>query len=162
MKPFVAIPYHLIQVAGLQEFNESHWREAILSFINGIWSEDSQIMARPRIDFDGVVLEFNLNTRTYLVYGQSKQHTEELAASGRIPLEGPILEVPLRNRFEVESGLMHFIKNDRIVVLGFHVDTADKNSASPRLYLIKTAVRGQYIVRYEDLPQSWMKAVLAC
>jgi len=47
-----------IQVAGAECFPENRWREALLSYLFGVWS-DGRVMGRPKISFGPVTLRLD-------------------------------------------------------------------------------------------------------
>ena len=101
-----------IQVAGGQVFKGSHWREAILFFLNGIWSDDAEVTHRPKISFNNTVLR--RDGERYIGYYSLDPD------SGERPhvADKDILVIPESTQAEIENGLIRFVKNNQIRQLG--------------------------------------------
>ena len=147
MKSFVAtptsqtkLPTQEIQVSGDRCFEERNWREAILYYLNGVWSDNQNVMYRPKINFSGYTLRLDEATMTYYAYGRlddylADTHVDRLSRA----LEGETLDVSC-NQNDVEVGLMRFVRKDILSELIIHFPK------SAKLALSKTIRRGEYIV----------------
>jgi hypothetical protein len=146
-----------IQVSGLDCFPESRWREAVLHYLFGVWSNNQQVMYRPKISFDGIVLRLDPTTQTYYAYGQAQHSASRRAWHALLDrwdrkCSGEILEVSC-NKNEVEVALIRFVKDNQISNLTIHF-----RRVSASFSLCKTTRRGEYIVSGNELPT--MKDIL--
>lgn len=137
-----------IQVSGIpsQEFPESRWREAILFYLFGIWSNRQSVIYRPKIGFGDIILRLAPGDGEYYAYGTSN---EELPTEHPVGERDDHLVVRSWKQADVEVALARFVKNDRIkwLTLSFRY--------SGRLVLWKKSRRGQYGITATDIPRSW-------
>lgn len=122
-----------IQVSGLEIFEEWRWREAILHYLFGVWSDYSRVMYRPKICLGGVSLSLDTENEEYYAQGESPDREHPFFSSR----EERVLSVRC-SQLEVEQGLIRFVKNNRIILL--NITFRD----SSRLCLWKKARRGEY------------------
>ncbi len=131
---------HEIQVSGLTLFPMNRWREAILHYLFGVWSNKNNVMCRPKINFGGVSLRLDLGTRRYYAYGTAPD-AEPPTFTGREI-------ITIDDQSEVEVALIRFVKNDEIkrmtIVFRNHM----------WLYIWKTERRGEYRCAATDIPTS--------
>lgn len=99
-----------LQVSGLQIFTEDRWRDCILHFLFGVWSDDRNVTHRPKIQLGEITLRLIQATGEYVAYGDSLEpehpsftEDETLVVSG--------------SQLGVEMGLVRFVKNDRLKLL---------------------------------------------
>ncbi len=97
------------QVSGNRNFNGSEWRGAILYYLFGLASNDRKVTYRPKIDFAGVTLALDMETKRYYAYGQS---TIEEPAFSSNPDETYTLATA--SDAYVEQALLRFVKNDTV------------------------------------------------
>ncbi|MEK7664219.1 MAG: hypothetical protein AAB340_02150 [Patescibacteria group bacterium] len=102
-----------IQVAGFIYYPENRWREAILAFLFELWSEKLPAF-RPKIILGQLTLRLNSIENRYFVYGKGADRT--------IPEVVKALDEDARlltsdSRSAVETGLIRFVKNNRIKAL---------------------------------------------
>ncbi|QQG46101.1 MAG: hypothetical protein HYY55_04025 [Candidatus Niyogibacteria bacterium] len=139
-----------IQVSGLssQEFPESRWREAILFFLFGIWSDRQSVVHRPKINFGDFTLRLDYYNGEYYAYGYAEVPQEP-------PALGPddLVETSGRQA-DVEVALIRFVKNDRIRQLRLCV-VCDQKVRHAQLVLWKKARRGEYGCAGIGLPYTW-------
>lgn len=133
-----------IQVSGLvsQEFPGSRWREAILFYLFGIWSDRQSVTYRPKISFGNVVLRLDPNGE-YCAYGVAGDDIRDVPSV----LEDAHQSVGCAQA-EVEIALVRFVKNDRIKVLTITFGLGF-------LSLWKAQRRGEYGVATWGIPNSW-------
>lgn len=100
-----------LQISGWTNFSENRWREAILFYLFGIWSEKEDVVYRPKIHFGTMCLCFDEDAGRYFAYGASPDW--------EVPqdLGGGLLITEGCGRDEVEMSLVRFVKNDRIRIL---------------------------------------------
>ncbi len=146
-----------IQISGDRCFEPFRWREAILYYLNGVWSGRTQVMYRPKISlsnapdegsFASVVLRLDDHAKDYYAHGTSSG----TAILGILPEE--MLEVG-DGQAEVEGALIRFVKNDQIklLLINFH-----HRQGVGRVFLWKTDRRGDLGVRMENMPRSMDRA----
>ncbi len=135
-----------IQVAGHRCFEGKRWREAILYYLNGIWSDDLFIAGRPKLAIDGITL--SLVSGKYSIYDNGCtpiMSLEEIDFGGCIPLPEP-------DQDAVEIALVRFVKDNhaRNLAIIFREGV---------LFLSKGRNRGNLIVAASKLPtmDEWRK-----
>jgi len=137
-----------IQVSGLasQEFPELRWREAILFYLFGVWSNKQSVMYRPKISFGDITLRLDQGDGEYYAYGEAH---EELPTVHPVGERDDHIVVRSWKQNDVEVALARFVKNDRIkwLTLSFRY--------SGRIVLWKKERRGQYGITATDIPRSW-------
>lgn len=117
-----------IQVFGLNVFPENRWRNAILHFLFGMWSETEAAMTRPKISFKGFTLRFDSELNRFVAY-KNAGHVEDttletfLGETGNAELMETehVLELQAPSWQEAEIALMRFVKCSRIRVLAIGV-----------------------------------------
>lgn len=99
-----------LQVSGLQTFSEDRWRDCVLYFLNGMWSDKSEVIYRPKLNLGEITLRFDDEKDEYFAYGRPIE-TEHPAFS--------IVETLTVSyaRMAVEQGLARFVRNDRLKLL---------------------------------------------
>lgn len=139
-----------IQVSGLpsQEYPESRWREAILFFLFGIWSNRESVAYRPKISFGDITLRLDSSSGSYYAYGHAEWPQEPPA------LRPDDLVVTSGRQADVEVALIRFVKNDRIGQLRLGVVCA-QNVHRAQLVLWKKTRRGEYGYAGIGLPYAW-------
>ena len=139
-----------IQVSGLpsQEFPESRWREAILFYLFGIWTNRQSVTYRPKINFGDITLRLDPSGGEYYEYGHAEVPQD-------VPPLGPddLVETSGRQA-DVEVALIRFVKNDRIKQLRLGV-VCDQKVRRAQLVLWKKARRGEYGYAGIGLPYTW-------
>lgn len=129
-----------LQVSGIFEFPESRWREAILFYLFGIWSEKLEVCDRAKITFGTVTLRLDDRNSEYYAYGRPHEvYPHQLfrdEETNSIGCEQVI----------VEYGLIHFVKSNRIKVLLINFPDGGQ------LQLWKKERRGQYGYGARDIP----------
>jgi hypothetical protein len=101
-----------IQVAGGEVFEGSRWREAILFYLNGIWSNDVAVTHRPKINFNKTVLR--RDGERYIGY-----YSLDPDSGDRPPVaDKDVFVIPEPTRAEIENGMIRFVKNNQIRQLG--------------------------------------------
>lgn len=104
-----------IQVSGSRCFNGSLWREAILFFLNGIWSGDDFINSRPKIYINNTTMKLgsNMGPNPY------PRYYADIQDNGKRPQvkDSEIFVVHQPTQAEVENGLIKFVKNNQIRML---------------------------------------------
>lgn len=134
-----------IQVNGMTCFPQNRWREGILYYLFGIWSDKVEVTYRPKIHFGFACLRLSPGERQYYAYGKCPD-TEKPS----FPEEG-VLTVSWEQT-EVEQGLIRFVKNEAIKMLVVTL----KNHR--QFCLWKKERRGEYgcwaniPIRMEDVP----------
>ncbi len=142
------------QVSGAKEFEGHRWREAILYYLNGVWSDNNDVTYRPKIKFTkdgGSVLDYNVTLRLdqstgeYYAYG-----TYEGVPFCKIPDDLAKPEGCLRvgkDQNAVEMGLIRFVRNDaiRALQISFGPDAG--------IVLWKTSRRGELWIAIAGLPR---------
>ncbi len=101
-----------IQVSGLQWFNRTQWRDALLYFVNGIMANWSCVTYRPKIDLEMVSLRLHPKARVYTA------RIEPAAKRNQAPTLKPqhVLETSCQQE-ELERALLRFVKDDAIHLL---------------------------------------------
>ena len=133
-----------IQVSGLTLtiFPQERWREAILSYLFGLWTNKSEVVYRPKIAFGTIVLRLDQSKGAYYAYGKNQEGEQAPYFNDEeVLIVGPKQE-------EVEIGLVRFVKNDRIR----RITITSDNSGFVRLW--KKARRGEYGVMSYNIPIS--------
>ena len=149
---FVAKKYletgNYVEVAG-RIFQESHWREAILYFLHGMWSANPEVTNKSSITFAGVTMRLDVGTKKYWCFVRPMMSTSLDSESSNPQIElhdGDTLEV--RDDYnDVEMGMMRFVKNDDIgcLTIRFYY-----NGSESSLSLHKTSKRGEYLTSGEN------------
>lgn len=142
-------PGQEIQVSGSRCFSGTYWREAILYYLNSVWSNDQTVMYRPKINFNGITLRLDPETKTYYAYGQLETTDGDADRFDRQMREGQNLEVS-EDQAAVEVGLMRFVRDDSINRLTVRRWTSPDRCSI--FVLAKTMIRGEYIVYGTNLP----------
>ena|SRR3989338_4400607 len=138
-----------IQVSGLpsQEFPESRWREAILFYLFGIWTNRQSVTYRPKINFGDITLRLDTSSGEYYAYGTPHEEMDLYQLRFR---EEEKLYVRSGKQADVEVALARFVKNDRIRLLTLYLPRS-----FGRVELWKKSRRGQYGCTATDIPRSW-------
>ncbi|MEK7461882.1 MAG: hypothetical protein AAB586_02310 [Patescibacteria group bacterium] len=136
-----------IQVSGLQGYPESRWREAILSYLFGVWSNKPSVIYRPKISFGGITLRLDLTNWEYYAYGHAEIPQEAP------PLGPDDLVETLGKQVAVEVALMRFVKDNRIKQLRLCLPSIPRDGAT--FILWKKERRGEYGYSGVGLPFSW-------
>lgn len=121
-----------IQVSGSRCFEAKQWREAILYYLFGVWSDDKSVTYRPKISLGEATLR--LVGDEYVVYGISTPDSEFA------PNVTKSLVVTSGKQNDVEVALIRFVKDNQIRQLGLSL--GDHGS----IILSKTPVRGELLV----------------
>jgi hypothetical protein len=140
-----------IQVSGLaeQEYPELRWKEAILFYLFGVWSNRESVMYRPKISFGDITLRLDISSAEYYAYGHQESPREDVP-----PLGANDLVVTSARQSEVEVGLIRFVKNPKIRQLRLTLETHDKMYLGTLVFW-KKAKRGEYGVAGLGLPYTW-------
>ncbi len=116
-----------IQVSGLKRFPQSHWRQAILHFLFGVWGEKQDAMQRPKISFKQFTLRLEPEFDRYVAY-QNDTHIvdqtfeEFLKEAGLSDIDhSEFIRVTAPAGDAVELALIRFAKCNRIRVLAIEV-----------------------------------------
>ena len=128
-----------IQISGLEDFDPSRWREAILYYLFGVWGNKQEVMYRPKIMFGNITLRLDTGSSSYYAYGSSTSET-----APHVPPEAHLIVGC--GQGEVEQALIRFVKNDAIKVLTIAVPNHG------RFCLWKKAARGEYGYSGDRLP----------
>lgn len=139
-----------IQVSGLvsQEYPEARWKEAILFYLFGVWSNKQSVMYRPKISFGDITLRLDPSSAEYYAYGHQEKPQE-------IPqISSNDLVVPTARQADVEVGLIRFVKNPKIRQLRLTLETHDKMFLG-QLVFWKKVRRGEYGVAQLGIPYTW-------
>lgn len=134
-----------IQVSGLDCFPESRWREAILSYLFGVWSGRQGVMYRPKLYFSGITLR--LGNGEYYAYGQSTDQDQIPSCN----IDQSVVERS-EEKEKIEVALMRFVKNDRIKQLHLLFPSMSDTSS---FVLWKKKGRGEYGCAGLNLPYTW-------
>ena len=132
-----------IQVSGFECFEENRWREAILSYLFGVWGNLKGVMYRPKMMFGGITLRLHQSAGEYYAYGP-KTH-EDPPAVRRLEEH---LVLKTWEQPEVEVALARFVKDN-----GLRQLTLPFRHGELRLW--KKSQRGQYGIEAIGLPVSW-------
>ncbi|MGE5392576.1 MAG: hypothetical protein ACM3NH_02435 [Candidatus Saccharibacteria bacterium] len=132
-----------IEVAALEEFPESRWRQAMLRFLFGIWSGDSVLCARPEIFIQGVTLRL-FNNR-YVAFGAATSFEEPPV----VPIGESLLTTD--RKADVEVALMRFVKNDRIKMVTLSLG----QNHDRFLAFWKKERRGEFGFWVKGIPETW-------
>jgi len=132
-----------IQVSGLTDFPEARWREAILYYLFGIWSNNDKVAYRPKIMFNDLTLRLNRGAGTYYAYGRLEVPEKPPRTNG-----DEMLKVDDPNQCDVEIGLIRFVKNSQIKMLVLNLQPGS-------LVLWKKTRRGEYGCAGFDLPYAY-------
>jgi len=137
-----------IQVSGKRCFPGNHWREAILHYLFGVWGGENEVLYRPKISFGGTSrswfeLRLDRETLEYFAYWNGNEPPAVEQSPHFKPEE--ILTVGY-SQFEVEQGLIRFVKNNRIRMLTISF------SKLRSLHLWKGREKGQYGVTGNNIP----------
>jgi hypothetical protein len=130
-----------IQVAGTRNFDGKRWREAILSYLFGIWRNDEFITGRPKIMFGGDVTLRLMEDSYYILYGTSR---ESLASAPVV--EGEVITTNGGERNQMEVSLIRFVKNNQVRRLCIFL------GHNGSLVLSKGSSRGELIAWATHLP----------
>lgn len=144
---------HDLQVSGNKFFPEQRWREAILFYLNGIWSDNQIVTYRPKIMFGGVTLRLDFDAGEYFAYGETPGvnlpmqflHLPEVESRRRAEQK---LFVRTPTQAEVEVALVRFVKDNRIKLLTIKFEHGHIN-------LWKMSKRSQYRCAAYNIPRSW-------
>ena len=139
-----------IQVSGLpsQEYTQSRWREAILFYLFGVWSNKQSVMYRPKIAFGNITLRLDRHDGEYYAYGHEDVPQE-------VPPLGPNdLVVRSGRQADVEVALIRFVKDNRIKQLRLP-GVPSQNVHLAQLVLWKKEKRSEYGHAGIGLPYSW-------
>ena len=135
-----------LQVSGLTEFPEARWREAILFYLFGIWSNKDKVVYRPKIAFGDITLRLDLRDGEYYAHG----HAESPEYPPAVKLEQGLIETT-GLKAEVEVALIRFVKDNRIKLLRLQLPASNHG----QLVLWKKAKRSEYGYAGVNLPYTW-------
>jgi hypothetical protein len=111
-------PYKATEIrVNSNSFPANRWREAMLDFLMGIWSGDS--VRGPNIQVRGIVLRRNEDTSRFKVDGP-----REVVDMRGVALNHGRLMMIEDGTYEIECGLIRFVKNDSIRYLAITFDEA--------------------------------------
>lgn len=132
---------HGIQVSGLEAFPQDRWREAILHYLFGVWSDRKSVMYRPKISFGLLSLRLWPKGAEYYAEGRAVEY---------VPLfpNEEVLTVS-HQQVDVEQGLIRFVKNDAIKMLVINLENHGK------LRLWKKERRGEYGYSASRVPERY-------
>lgn len=139
-----------IWVSGIDGYQERNWREAILAFLFGLWSSRYYIANTPTISFGNLTLRLDRAQKRYLAYGRGMV---DLNLRSAVAADGEDVLHVNDPQFEVEGGLVRFVKSNRIKTLIIHICHPQ---GVGMVILWKADKRGQYWCwSSEDLPRRW-------
>ncbi len=130
-----------IQICGLTCFPMNQWRNAVCSYLFGMWAGHGSVTYRPKICFDSVTLRLDQDLDQYLAYGRGHSPLPNWSSY----TDGQIQEV-CSGQYEVESGLIRFVKDNRVRVLVIDFENS-------QLILYKGKKRGMLNVATRDIPR---------
>lgn len=142
---------HDIQISGRTNFPEWRWREAILFYLFGIWSNNNDVTYRPKVHFGDICLRLDRSSGEYYAYGHAEGVREDVP-----PLEEYDVVEMSGKQAEVEVALIRFVKDDRVRQLQLHFPAIyDPKMHTTTLVLWKKTRRGEYGIAGLGLPYSW-------
>ncbi len=137
-----------LQVSGLQEFKEDRWRDCILYFLFGMWSDAGNVTYRPKLDLGEITLRLNEEKCEYFAYGRP------------VELQHPSFSIEetltvCYAQMAVEQGLVRFVKNDRLKLLVILL----RDGGEVRLW--KKPQRSRFGITCKAIPQYMGEAMKA-
>lgn len=147
-----------IQVSGRENFPERRWREAILYYLFGSWSGNSDVTYRPKIIFGSLTLRLDPENGKYFAYGRGTGWPSDMDAVDAIRLSldprfKGIHIICSDRAADVERGLIRFVKNNRIKYLRIDIETGKEGVKF--VFLWKKERRGEYGIASFGIPESW-------
>lgn len=115
----MSAPVTSIRILENRNFIGSDWREAILTFLNGVWSDHIVINHPAEICFNNIRLQLGQNNEYYVYFLVERDGTNFNATAPYNRDAMYIVSYPSAN--DVEAGLIRFVRNNKIrqLVIGF-------------------------------------------
>lgn len=146
-----------VEVSRYRKFHDSHWREAILCYLFGMWRGDSDMTMRSWIAFDRPDLRITLRrneNRYFAYYAGVKPFAHEETCF--VPDDSIVV---LSAAPDVEVGLVKFVKNNRVQQLtivfpyekGLRMSAGNHAMPRPELRFQKTERRGDLLISARGL-----------
>ncbi|NQV12502.1 hypothetical protein HQ524_04000 [Candidatus Uhrbacteria bacterium] len=101
-----------IQVAMDTYFRGNEWRNALLHFLNGVWSDDYAVTCRPKIIFGQVALRRTPNGDSYVCSGKNTGLRLGPGFTGVVCTKDFHETVRTENAVVIEHTLVRFVRND--------------------------------------------------
>lgn len=101
-----------IQVSGLNWYARHEWRMALELYMGGVWSDDNQIMYRPKVCWEEAGFRLHPEAGVYASCARSEALNRQMPD---VPPEHTLTTGCAQSEFE--SAIMRFVRNDRIWML---------------------------------------------
>ena len=108
-----------IQVSGNKAYDGNQWREAILAYLDGIWSGRRSVTNRPKLNFNNTTIRLGDGGR-YYAYFASEPDKAPFPPTPKNDSE--LLTIMHPTEYAVEVGLIRFVRNNQIRQLALMFD----------------------------------------
>lgn len=100
-----------IQVSGNTAYNGNQWREAILAYLGGVWSGDESVTSRQKLNFNNTTIRLGRNDKYYAYFVNEPDNADFPPMPSNA---AELLTIMDANEYDVESGLIRFVRNNQI------------------------------------------------